>query len=560
MVYYAGREMISISSIFLLAVSLTGTGIPQATFVCCTIAIILFLILLSVMTITQCRSYIPNLSTLASCDESTPNSLSSHLGYPLELPILLANNRLESNDFQSNGLGSDDFTGSRTAGLGISYDMCTPKYLYNATDEIQESFSATSSGRILLSPSRSFHDGLEYNPEPLLDGFYNFFDAHLPPSWSFNSIRSGPSSPNDPVCVIPDSLCVETQHLDWAPWPLESISTADFDQIANLALKHMASGSHSSFSSISDLPSSEDLQVDNFAKDSCSETDSSMSHLEEFNSAQMRLHLDIWSRPAPAISPSELMADPSADTNVDYSYILFSPEPEALCLPQCHDFFPDGKPIDEARGSPNLNSGLCVNPDNAVATSENGAYYHVYHVAKPNRKESSDYESSSPESSPFTSPQPRRRKSKKPVKQSKSKVPLIANTGAMDVPLLKTETPVKGESIAEDGLPTLGLTEDGINLGTPVFDAHKGVDLDDLNTKAARYRLRNPGREYHNTWLVSFAGKLTQEGELSDDFRCYIVGCDQVNKRRDHILIHVGAHLDQRPFQCAHWYFFSLAI
>jgi hypothetical protein len=151
-------------------------------------------------------------------------------------------------------------------------------------------------------------------------------------------------------------------------------------------------------------------------------------------------------------------------------------------------------------------------------------------------------------------------KSKKPVKQSKPKLHPIANTSATDVPLLKTETPVKGESIAENGLSALGVTVDGINLGTPVFDAYRGIDLDDLNSKAAKYRLRNPGREYHNSWLVSFAGKLTEQGELSDDFRCYIVGCDQVNKRRDHILIHVGAHLDQRPFRCAYWYVFSLGV
>ncbi|KAJ6627566.1 hypothetical protein B0H10DRAFT_1779652 [Mycena sp. CBHHK59/15] len=36
------------------------------------------------------------------------------------------------------------------------------------------------------------------------------------------------------------------------------------------------------------------------------------------------------------------------------------------------------------------------------------------------------------------------------------------------------------------------------------------------------------------------------------DFRCYVVGCSQVNKRRDHMIIHVGSHLNQRPFQCAH--------
>ncbi|KDR83401.1 hypothetical protein GALMADRAFT_638962 [Galerina marginata CBS 339.88] len=91
-----------------------------------------------------------------------------------------------------------------------------------------------------------------------------------------------------------------------------------------------------------------------------------------------------------------------------------------------------------------------------------------------------------------------------------------------------------------------------INLGTPVFDAHRGIDIEELKSKAERYRLRNNGRDYDKRWLISFAGKLSARGELVDEFRCYVAGCKQSNKRRDHILIHVGAHLDQRPFKCMH--------
>ena len=93
-----------------------------------------------------------------------------------------------------------------------------------------------------------------------------------------------------------------------------------------------------------------------------------------------------------------------------------------------------------------------------------------------------------------------------------------------------------------------------VNLGTPVLDAHRGVELEELKAKAERYRLRNQGRDYDKRWLISFAGKLSMRGELIEEFRCYITGCGQINKRRDHILIHVGAHLDQRPFKCRHWY------
>lgn len=92
-----------------------------------------------------------------------------------------------------------------------------------------------------------------------------------------------------------------------------------------------------------------------------------------------------------------------------------------------------------------------------------------------------------------------------------------------------------------------------VNYGTPVLDAHRGIELSELKAKAERYRLRNQGQDYDKKWLLSFAGKLTPQGLLTEEYRCYIIGCNQSNRRRDHILIHVGAHLDQRPFACTHW-------
>ena len=93
-----------------------------------------------------------------------------------------------------------------------------------------------------------------------------------------------------------------------------------------------------------------------------------------------------------------------------------------------------------------------------------------------------------------------------------------------------------------------------LSMGTPVLDAHRGIDIEDLKAKAERYRLRNVGRDYDKRWLIQFAGKLSSKGEFAEEFRCYVIGCTQANKRRDHILIHVGGHLDQRPFKCDHWW------
>ena len=88
---------------------------------------------------------------------------------------------------------------------------------------------------------------------------------------------------------------------------------------------------------------------------------------------------------------------------------------------------------------------------------------------------------------------------------------------------------------------------------SPILNAHLGVHIDELVQKADRYRMRHSGCEIDKKWLLSYAGKLSERGELLDDYRCYVKGCTQVNRRRDHILVHVGSHVDQRPFACSIW-------
>ncbi|KAH9951674.1 hypothetical protein B0H21DRAFT_801020 [Amylocystis lapponica] len=85
---------------------------------------------------------------------------------------------------------------------------------------------------------------------------------------------------------------------------------------------------------------------------------------------------------------------------------------------------------------------------------------------------------------------------------------------------------------------------------SPVLNAHLGISLDDLRKRAEDFRQCNPGMELDKTWLQAFAGRLSQRGELLEDYRCYVIGCTQRNRRRDHILVHVGAHVEHRPFQC----------
>ncbi|KAI0347174.1 hypothetical protein BDW22DRAFT_1342041 [Trametopsis cervina] len=85
---------------------------------------------------------------------------------------------------------------------------------------------------------------------------------------------------------------------------------------------------------------------------------------------------------------------------------------------------------------------------------------------------------------------------------------------------------------------------------SPVFNAHHGIDLDIVRSRADAWRELNPGFELDKAFLQTFAGRLSERGELIPDYRCYVKDCSQSNKRRDHILVHVGSHVEHRPFQC----------
>lgn len=90
-------------------------------------------------------------------------------------------------------------------------------------------------------------------------------------------------------------------------------------------------------------------------------------------------------------------------------------------------------------------------------------------------------------------------------------------------------------------------------LGSPVLNAHAGISLEYLRRKADEYRTDNQC-DIDKNWLQAFAGRLSEHGELLNEFRCYVNGCDQTNRRRDHILVHVGSHVEHRPFSCLIWY------
>ena len=92
-----------------------------------------------------------------------------------------------------------------------------------------------------------------------------------------------------------------------------------------------------------------------------------------------------------------------------------------------------------------------------------------------------------------------------------------------------------------------------VHRGSPILNAHEGIELEDLRARAEAFRRMNPGCELDKTFLQAFAGRLSERGELIPEFRCYVKNCAQSNKRRDHILVHVGSHVEHRPFQCDEW-------
>jgi hypothetical protein len=115
-------------------------------------------------------------------------------------------------------------------------------------------------------------------------------------------------------------------------------------------------------------------------------------------------------------------------------------------------------------------------------------------------------------------------------------------------------------AVGTASMPPLNiLSPNGFSKGplvspdTPVYNVHEGISEYDLQRRANRYRRRYPGRTLDRHWLLKYAGKLNKDGKAIEDYRCYISGCAQVNKRRDHIIVHICSHANERPFACHHW-------
>ncbi|KAF8450768.1 hypothetical protein L210DRAFT_3470011 [Boletus edulis BED1] len=135
-----------------------------------------------------------------------------------------------------------------------------------------------------------------------------------------------------------------------------------------------------------------------------------------------------------------------------------------------------------------------------------------------------------------------------PFAQSFSPSQLAAPGSSLSAKPEPTTVPDSGHHASP---ASCNLQYPGSTHSSPILNAHLGIELNELVSRAERFKTKYPERDIDRAWLSHFAGKLSDRGELLNDFRCYIVGCDQRNKRRDHILVHVGAHIGQRPFACS---------
>ncbi|KAG5654057.1 hypothetical protein H0H81_007783 [Sphagnurus paluster] len=560
-------------------------------------------------TFSSLNTHIPNLSrlTLASHNKTSRSPSLSPLNSIGFSHSLLPKTRPDDNDaFQSNARSQSRTTKTRPglhlAGLGISYAR-PPTYIkteynediYKALSQpiarpisqvqcglgddpsrLQEGTSyLNESPQIIAASWKSSSYDLEATTEPVnhvpfwesdeilnpQDDYSHLRESLVPVSWSSSSsgVAANAVSHTSPLC----------EELPWQyPKPASGINfssmvtasgmsvdlfTSQLSATADLALQYMA----------------DDVSAVGFASPGTSGSRGSL--LEELfdfddhhiswpapmsSNVNENLRMDMTTEPPRNVNPTEIM------TGVYYRSDV--PREEHTEHPSTPDIvFGPMENIHTPQDSIEYNLRLFLpipgegdttserNDNHAVSPDLKSTYYdfRLPQPAKPTKIEydHSEYELAQDDqssSSPFPSPRKRRRiialKRKGTKKPSKQKIQLVFETFPVPVNI---HTPVLE-----------------LDLGTPVLNAHWGITLDDLKAKAARYRMRNPQRTYDNTWLISFVGRLSRQGELLDKFRCYIDGCSQTNKRRDHILIHVGSHLDHRPFACAFWLVLSLSV
>jgi len=545
---------------------------------------------------TRCptfNNYIPTQPTLASQPSKT--SILSHSPFSLSpvwswgRPSLLMDHDLEAHDFQSNAKfksnrRSDSGFEKSLTGLGIRYadatSLSTPNF-----DERADPFHVCvpspqirSFGTHHPNISHSVHMDSMFDVASVQDLSVEVprphpyvFEPELPMSWSSSSVSSAPKCTLDSAIMaalattddVNADLNLEYPPLDYpSSWSFDSLSAASGCSVNTIATQLSAVASELVQNIQSDLRSS-------WSQDMCTNEGSGSGAQTEALTNPDPVFLIISPDMVAPIADINMydMTSPSQESSIginpaDIMAESFdSPFPPA-CSTTLHSFnspdIPSLDPLntmvapedDEQPFLPMVVDDAIVKQEHHLASSEDDALYHVFEFGyNDDYVQMSEYEPTphlpnlpSP-TSPSPIPSPRQgqtmSQSKKTSRNNCQKETVSGRVASIKVDV----SPIK----VEDDGPAF-ITE------TPVLDAHHGIELSELKARATKYRLRNPGEEIDNTWLLSFAGKLSARGEMLDEYRCYVVGCHQKNKRRDHIVVHVGGHLDRRPFKCLYWY------
>ncbi|KAG6833797.1 hypothetical protein H0H87_011731 [Tephrocybe sp. NHM501043] len=457
----------------------------------------------------------PNLNflTLASHNKFSRSPTLSPLQFPYEFPSFTSQTRLDDmDDFQSNA--------SSRSGLHFGLGIMYPQTEFSTNASNQNHRIAFADAIPSFSQQRTAIKSELDNPTMGLQGELSYFyDSRIIPSWSLSSEISSYSPSSFGAINSPSQGRIPT-HPD-----------LNFDMTTSTVNSTITTSEIFVDGQADQLPGTTDFSLQRIPSSLSSGLYSLASVSSVYNYGSLppetSATTDAWKGMVLAVDLSE----PPSDCISEYDM------PQALILPELHPcleipFQSSDSTIDTHSKDQYVSSGAVSQPRVVLGHLEGAARYEVFLPPVKMDDDDGDYrfsdfklETRSLSSSSFPSPYQKRLtrnskrsqavKTKSPTfllqrkqKNTRQKIEVIAD--------VLQRTPVQDQ---ESGI--------GIDFGTPVLNAHLGIGLDELLSRAERYRLRNPGRIYDNNWLASFAGRVSERGEYIKGYRCYVEGCSQ---------------------------------
>ncbi|KAG6878255.1 hypothetical protein C0993_010027 [Termitomyces sp. T159_Od127] len=487
-------------------------------------------------TFNTLNTHIPNLNrlTLASHNKSSRSPTLSPLRSHYDSPRLALQSHVAGNDeFQSNAQLAFSRSGLQFPGLGIAFpqesEISTKAGLQKSSIISAE---ASSASRI---PEHAIKAELG-EPTLGLEGELScFYEPQVTQSWSFSHYVSSNES------MATNSQATKTMNTDGndvAPFTFSSLATTSGMSItsladhlsatADIALRYLTSGS----SGVTDSHAAE--PQGSLLEDFCNEQSNvwpsiSQVHESDAQSVPISTCSVLWLEPS--LNPLKIVAAQEHEAPQDPVV------PNQFSCLDIHFRSLSGflDPHHNDNHEDEVKTGAMISRQDGIGRREAFLPLPKLDDDESDYKLSdSEFEGSSSSSFPSPCQKLRSRKRHPQVSQQSRTVKKEA---------LFTKSSTKGKQrieIVHEAIVPVEVQEAlfDVDLGTPVFDAHRGIDIDELRSKAERYRFRNPGRIYDNNWLASFAGKLSDQGELINDYRCYVAGCTQDLLKRHTVRAH----------------------